>query len=53
MRETLAHASTIEPFFTKVKNPQTNYPVAQLNQVIYNMLVTKDISKKLFVYIDT
>ena len=34
-----------------VKNPQANYPVEILHQVILNMLVTKDIDKKVFAYI--
>ena len=34
-----------------VNNPQANAPVERLHQVIYNMLVTKDIDKSFFNYI--
>ena len=33
------------------KTPQSNAPVERMNQVIYNMLVTKDLDKKVFEYI--
>ena len=35
----------------KVNNPRYNDPVEQVNQEIYNILVTKDIDKKVFEYI--
>ena len=34
------------------KNPQTNYPVEQIHQLISNMLVIKDLDNKLFDHID-
>ena len=36
---------------TLVKNPQANAPVEQVNKLILNMLVTKDIGNKVFDYI--
>ena len=42
----------IKPVLTSVKKPQVNAPVEQVNQVILNMLVTKDIDNKVFDYID-
>ena len=38
----------IKPVLTSVKNPQDNAPVEQVHQVILNMLVTKDLDKKVF-----
>ena len=37
----------------KIKNPQNNDLVDRVHQVIYNMLVTKYLDKKVFDYIDT
>ena len=34
-----------------VKNPQDNAPVERVHQVILNMLVTKDLDKKVYDYI--
>ena len=42
----------IKHVLTSVKNPQVNAPVEQLNQVILNMLVTKDLDNKVFDYTD-
>ena len=36
----------IKPVLTTIKKPQDNAPVDQVNQVILNMLVTKDHDKK-------
>ena len=49
---TLIKDFDIKLVLTSVKNPQYNYPVEQLHQVILNMLVTKDPDNKLFDYID-
>ena len=48
---TLIKDFDIEPVLTSVKNPQANAPVERVNQLILNMLVTKDIDKKVFDYI--
>ena len=37
----------IKPVLTLVKNPQSNAPIEQVRQVILNMLVTKDLDKKI------
>ena len=42
----------IKPILTWEKNPQANAPFEQVHQLILNMLVTKDIDKKIFDYID-
>ena len=42
----------IKPVLISIKNPQANATVEQLHQVILNMLVTKDLDKKFFEYID-
>ena len=42
----------IKPVLTSAKNPQDNSPVERVHQVILNMLVTKDLDKKFFDYID-
>ena len=42
----------IKPVLTTTKNPQANAPVEQVHQVILNMLFSKDISNKVFDYID-
>ena len=42
----------IKTFLTSVKNPQANSPIDQLHQVILNILVTKELYKKIFEYID-
>ena len=34
-----------------IKKPQANAPVEQVNQLILNILVTKDLSNKVFDYI--
>ena len=34
-----------------VNKPEYNAPVERVNQLIYNMLVTKDLDTKLFDYI--
>ena len=41
----------IKPVYTTIKNPQTNAQVDRVYQVIYNMLVTKDLDTKVFEYI--
>ena len=41
----------IKPGFMKINNPQGNFMVERVNQVIYKKLVTKDIDNKVFVYI--
>ena len=42
----------IKPVLTLVKNPPDNAPVERVHQVILNMLVTKDLDKRVFGYID-
>ena len=42
----------IKSVLTSVKNPQANARVEQLNQVILNMLVAKDIDNNVFDHID-
>ena len=42
----------IKPILTSVKNPQANAPVGKVHQIILNMLVTKDLDKQIFGYID-
>ena len=42
----------IKPILTTVKNPQANAPVDLAHQLILNMLVTKDLDKKVCDYID-
>ena len=41
----------IKSVLTKIKNPQSNYLVERVHQVILNMLATKDLDNKVFVYI--
>ena len=41
----------IKPVLTTIKNPQANVPVKRIQQVILNMLVTKDLVNNLFEYI--
>ena len=43
---------SIKPVCTTVKNLQANAPVERVHQVIYNMLVTKDLNNKVFDYIE-
>ena len=43
----------IKSVLNLVKNPQANAPLDRVNQVILNMLVTKDLDNKVFDYIDT
>ena len=40
----------IKSVLTTIKNPQDNSTVERLYQVIFNMLVTKDIDNKVFDY---
>ena len=40
-----------KPILNSVKNPQANTSVEQVHQVKLNMLVTKDLDKKVFQYI--
>ena len=42
----------IKAVVTKIKNPQDNTMVEQVHQLIFNIFVTKDISNKVFDYID-
>ena len=42
-----------KPVLTIIKNPQVNTSLERVHQVILNMLVTKDLAKKVFNYIDT
>ena len=42
----------IKAVLTTVKKPQANYMVERIHQVILNMIVTKDIDKKVFDHID-
>ena len=42
----------IRPVLTTTKNLQANAPVERVHQVILNMLVAKEIDKKVFNYID-
>ena len=42
----------IKTVLTSVINPQANTPVERVHQVILNMIVTKDLDKKVFDYID-
>ena len=48
---TLLKDFNIKPVLTSVKKPQANAPVERVHQVILNMLVTKDLDKKVFDYI--
>ena len=41
----------IKPVCTILNNPQVNAPLKQVHQVIYNMLVAKDLYNKLYDYI--
>ena len=41
----------IKPVLTSVKNPRTNALVERVQQVILNMIVTKDIENKVFDHI--
>ena len=50
---TLIHNFSIQIVCTIVNNSQENTSVEQVNQVIYNMLVTKDLRNKVFDYIYT
>ena len=49
---TLLKDFDIKPVLASDKNPQAKYPVERLHQVIVNMLVTKDLDKNVFEYID-
>ena len=40
----------IKPVLTTIKIPEANAPVERVHQVILNVLVTKDLSKKVFDY---
>ena len=42
----------IKPVLMTIKNPQANSPLEGDNQVILHMIVTKDLAKKVFDYID-
>ena len=42
----------IKPVLMSVKNPQSKNPVEKVHKVILNMLVIKDLDKKVFDYID-
>ena len=42
----------IKPVLTSVKKSQSNTTVEQVNQVILNMLINKDLDNKVFEYID-
>ena len=42
----------IKPVSTSIKKPQANAPVERVHQVILNMLLTRDLDKKVFDYID-
>ena len=42
----------IKPVLTAIKNPQDNDPVEWVHQVVLNMLVAKDLDKKVFNHID-
>ena len=42
----------IKPILMSVKNPQDNAPVEQVQQLILNIFVTKDIDNKVFYCID-
>ena len=33
----------MKPVFTKIKNPQSNYTMEWLQELIYNVVFTKDI----------
>ena len=48
---TLQKDFNIKPVLTSINNPQANAPVERVNQVILNMLVTKDLDNKVFDYI--
>ena len=41
----------IKPVLTKIKNPQAKALLERVHQVIFNMLVTKDIDNKVFNHI--
>ena len=42
---------SIPPVYTLIKKPQANNPVDQVYQVVYNVLFTKNIDRKLWNYI--
>ena len=42
----------IKTVLTTIKNPQANVPVERIHQVIFNMLVTKDLDNKVFEHKD-
>ena len=42
----------IKPTLTSIKNPQSNAPVERVHQVLFHMFVTKDLSNRVFDYID-
>ena len=48
----LLKESNIKPLLKSVKNPQANAPVERVNQVILNMLATKDLDNQVFEHID-
>ena len=50
---TLLKDFDIKPVLTTTRNPQSNALVERVHQVILNMIVTKDISNKVFDYIYT
>ena len=43
--------SSTTTMWTYIKNPQTNTPVECIHQMIYNMIITKDIDRKIYEYI--
>ena len=45
--------SDIKLVLTSFKKPQDNAPVERVHQVILNILVIKDLSNKVFDYIDS
>ena len=49
---TLLKDLNIRPVLMKIKKPQANALVEQVNQVILNRLVTKYLANKIFNYVD-
>ena len=48
----LAEDSNTKPVLKKIKNSQANSLADRVYQVILNMVVTKDLDKKVFDYVD-
>ena len=47
----LLNCLSIKPFFITLKNPQSNASVEKVHQIMYDIIVTKDLGNKVFDYI--